>query len=36
MEDELNSDDSFAFNYVICPKCGNHVLNIWHNGSVKK
>lgn len=36
LEDELNSDGSFAFNYVICPKCGGHVLNIWHNGSVKK
>lgn len=22
--------------YVKCPKCGAHVINIWHNGSVKK
>lgn len=27
---------SLAYNYVKCPKCGDHVLNIWHNGSVKK
>lgn len=22
--------------YVVCPKCGRKVENIWHNGKVKK
>lgn len=41
---EYNHDDLETFSieekelykYVKCPKCGEHVVNIWHNGTVKK
>lgn len=31
-----NSVKYRSYNYVKCPKCGCEVINIWHNGSVKK
>lgn len=42
LEKEYIEDSSYPngkrelYKYVKCPKCGVHVLNIWHNGSVKK
>lgn len=33
---ENKPDKGKGLIYVICPKCGKWVTNIWHNGSVKK
>lgn len=34
--DMENSVKYCDHHYVKCPKCGAPVVNIWHNGSVKK